>query len=133
MAASLTILGERWTLLAIREITYGIHRFDQIAAFTGATRDILASRLRTLESAGVIERRQYSEHPPRFEYHLSASGEELSPVLIALSAWGEKWALEQPEYRLRHSCGSRLEIDQSCHHCGEEISLDNVEVVATVT
>src|SRR5689334_7826109 len=70
VAAALDILGERWSLLAIREMGYGVHTFAKIAAYTGASRDILASRLRKLEEAGVVERRQYSEHPPRFEYHL---------------------------------------------------------------
>ena len=79
VAASLQLLGERWTLLAIRELTYGVHRFDQIAHFTGASRDILTDRLRGLEEAGVVERRQYSERPPRFEYHLTPAGEELRP------------------------------------------------------
>ena len=59
MASSLHIVGERWSLLAIREMSYGVCRFDQIAAYTGASRDILADRLRKLEAAGVVERRQY--------------------------------------------------------------------------
>ena len=67
IAASLQVLGERWTLLAIRELNYGVHRFEAIVRNTGATRDLLALRLRKLESAGIIEKRQYSEHPVRFE------------------------------------------------------------------
>src|SRR5262245_66336309 len=74
MAAALGILGERWSLLAIREMGYGVHRFDQIAKFTGASRDILADRLRRLEADGVVKRRQYSAHPARFEYHLTRAG-----------------------------------------------------------
>jgi len=71
LAAALDVLGERWSLLALREIGYGVHRFARIAGYTGASRDMLADRLRKLEAAGVIERRQYSEHPPRHVYHLT--------------------------------------------------------------
>lgn len=93
ITSSLRILGERGTLLAIREISYGVHRFQQIARFTGVSPDVLADRLRKLEAAGVIERRQYSERPPRYEYHLTHdAGEELRPVLRALAEWGTKWA-----------------------------------------
>jgi DNA-binding HxlR family transcriptional regulator len=93
ITSSLRILGERGTLLVIREINYGVHRFQQIARFTGLSPDVLADRLRKLESAGVIERRQYSERPPRYEYHLTRdAGEELRPVLRALAEWGTKWA-----------------------------------------
>jgi DNA-binding HxlR family transcriptional regulator len=122
VAASLQILGERWALLAVREMSYGVHRFDQITGYTGASRDILADRLRKLQSAGVIERRQYCEHPPRFEYHLTPAGEELRPVLMALSQWGGKWAQDPPTSTVEHACGHRLEIDQNCHHCGEPIT-----------
>ena len=93
ITSSLRILGERGTLLAIREINYGVHRFQQIARLTGLSPDVLVDRLRKLESAGVIERRQYSERPPRYEYHLTAdAGQELRPVLRALAEWGTKWA-----------------------------------------
>ena len=77
VAAALNLIGEKWTLLAVREITFGNKRFDVIAKNTGAPRDRLAARLRTLEAAGVVERRQYSEHPPRYEYELTQAGQEL--------------------------------------------------------
>ena len=79
VAAALNLVGEKWALLAVREITFGNKRFDVIARNTGAPRDRLAARLRTLEAAGVIERRLYSEHPPRYEYELTQAGEELRP------------------------------------------------------
>jgi DNA-binding HxlR family transcriptional regulator len=121
VAAALEILGERWSLLAIREMGYGVHTFAKIAAYTGASRDILASRLRKLEEAGVIERRQYSEHPPRFEYHLTQAGRDLLPVMTALRAWGDKYAVEQPALSIRHSCGHELEPETICAHCGKTI------------
>ncbi|HEX5403867.1 MAG TPA: helix-turn-helix domain-containing protein [Pseudonocardiaceae bacterium] len=129
IAASLKVIGERWTLLAVRELSYGVHRFDQIAAYTGATRDILAERLRKLEAAGVVERRQYSEHPPRFEYYLTAAGEELYPTLRSLAEWGDRWAMDEPSVAYRHQCGHRVQVDHLCRHCGEPVTNETVELV----
>jgi DNA-binding HxlR family transcriptional regulator len=128
VAASLQLLGERWTLLAVRELSYGVHRFEQITHFTGASRDILTDRLRKLEEAGVVERRQYSERPPRFEYHLTRAGEELRPVLLALGEWGSRWAQHPPTATIAHDCGHALDIDQVCHHCGEPVTKDSTRI-----
>ena len=126
LAAALEILGERWSLLALREIGYGVHRFARIAGYTGASRDMLADRLRKLEAAGVVERRLYSEHPPRHEYHLTEAGRELFPVMLALSQWGDRWAVDNPVLVRRHSCGRRVQVDLVCHHCGEPITPDTI-------
>src|SRR5688500_1496737 len=96
LAAALDVLGERWSLLPLGVISYDVHRSARIAGDTGASRDILADRLRMLEPAGVIERRQYSEHPPRHEYPLTEAGRELFPVILALYQWGDKWAIDNP-------------------------------------
>lgn len=128
IADALSVLGERWTFLAVREMVYGAHRFEQIAGFTGATRDILVERLRKLEDHGVVERRQYSEHPPRFEYHLTESGQQLLPVLMALATWGHNWASGPVAPRgFIHECGQILQIDYTCHACGEPVTADNTE------
>jgi DNA-binding HxlR family transcriptional regulator len=120
VAATLNLVGEKWALLAIREITFGNRRFDQIARNTGAPRDRLAARLRALEAAGVIARHQYSDHPPRYEYDLTPSGEDLRPVLMALRAWGDKWAVDAPPTTFTHSCGHDLDAVMTCRHCGGE-------------
>lgn len=130
IAAALGILGERWSLLAVRELGYGVHRFDQIVGFTGAPRDILAARLRRLEAEGIVERRQYSQRPPRFEYHLTQAGRELLPVLVALAQWGDRWAVERPPVVLRHECGHRLRADVVCHHCGGPVTAESLTPVA---
>ena len=96
VAASLRIVGERWSLLVVRELSYGVRRFDQIVGYTGAPRDILADRLRKLVAAGVVARRPYRARPQRFEYYLTDSGEALRPVLAALSQWGSEWVQESP-------------------------------------
>jgi DNA-binding HxlR family transcriptional regulator len=121
VAATLSMVGEKWALLAIREITFGNRRFDQIARNTGAPRDRLAARLRALEAAGVIERHAYSTHPPRYEYFLTPSGEDLRPVLIALRTWGDKWAMDTPPAAFEHACGHDLDSVMTCRHCGEEV------------
>jgi DNA-binding HxlR family transcriptional regulator len=90
IADALEVVGERWSLLVLREIGFGVHRFKDIQVNTGAPRETLALRLRKLEEAGVIERRRYCDHPPRDEYLLTDAGRELTPVLRALRAWGER-------------------------------------------
>ena len=129
LAAAMEILGERWSLLVIRELGYGVHRFARIAAYTGAARDILADRLRKLETAGIVERRQYSEHPPRYEYHLTRAGRELGPVLLTLDQWGETWAAEGRVTR-RHDCGHELAVDVVCRHCGKPVTREAVHLEA---
>ena len=126
LAAALEVLGERWSLLALREIGYGVHRFARIAGFTGASRDILADRLRKLEAAGVIERRLYSEHPPRHEYHFTEAGRELFPVMLALTQWGDRWAVDTPFLTHRHSCGQPVQVDLICHHCRQPVTPDTI-------
>ncbi|HEV2346701.1 MAG TPA: helix-turn-helix domain-containing protein [Actinocrinis sp.] len=123
IADALDILGERWSLLAIRELGYGVHRFSRIVGFTGAPRDILADRLRKLEAAGIVERRQYSEHPPRFEYHLTQAGRELLPVMLALRQWGDRWASREPTLTIQHSCGHSLDTVTACGHCGRVVEV----------
>jgi DNA-binding HxlR family transcriptional regulator len=122
VAAALNLIGEKWSLLAIREIAFGNKRFDMIARNTGAPRDRLAARLRALEAGGVITRRQYSEHPARYEYQLTEAGRELRTVLTALRAWGDKWAIDAPPPNaFEHTCGHDLDPAMICRHCGEEV------------
>jgi DNA-binding HxlR family transcriptional regulator len=128
VAAALNLVGEKWALLAVREITFGNKRFDLIARNTGAPRDRLAARLRALEAAGVITRRQYSEHPARYEYELTDAGRELREVLRALRVWGDKWAVESPPAVFTHSCGHDLDAAVICRHCGREVDSDDLEL-----
>jgi DNA-binding HxlR family transcriptional regulator len=128
VAAALNLIGEKWTLLAVREITFGNKRFDAIAKNTGAPRDRLAARLRTLEAAGVVERRLYSEHPPRYEYELTQAGQELRAVLTVLRGWGDRWAVDAPPTAFEHSCGHDLDPAVTCRHCGAEIVPEELRV-----
>ncbi|MEV0839185.1 helix-turn-helix domain-containing protein [Actinocatenispora sera] len=121
IAAALHVVGERWALLAIREINLGNRRFGQIARNTGAPRDVLTARLRGLEAAGVLTRRAYQEHPPRFEYRLTAAGRDLVPVLNALRIWGDHWLVDEPPMVVEHDCGHPLHVVARCAHCGEDL------------
>ncbi|KZX20182.1 HxlR family transcriptional regulator [Rathayibacter tanaceti] len=129
IASGLEVLGERWSLLVLREIAFGERRFDRIQAFTGAPRDVLTARLRSLEEHGVIERVAYSDRPPRFEYRFTEAGRDAVPVLIALAAWGERWACA-PSARqpYEHRCGARLDPQLHCAECGERMDADSVSL-----
>jgi DNA-binding HxlR family transcriptional regulator len=101
IAASLEVVGERWALLVVREVGLGARRFNEIVEGTGAPRDRVASRLATLVEAGVLEKRAYHSRPPRYEYHLTASGRDLLPVLEALLAWGRAHAVSPTDPDLK--------------------------------
>jgi DNA-binding HxlR family transcriptional regulator len=119
IARALDLIGEKWALLAIREISFGNRRFNEIARNTGAPRDRLAARLRGLVDAGILERREYQQAPPRAEYHLTAAGRDLVPVLRALLTWGDRWVSDQPPATLVHG-DHELDLAQVCRHCGQE-------------
>ncbi|MPQ97151.1 transcriptional regulator [Modestobacter sp. I12A-02628] len=131
VAATLETVGERWSLLVVRELFYGVRRFEGIRLATGAPRNMLAVRLRTLEDAGVLERRQYSQRPPRFEYHLTPAGQELVPVLLTLQQWGDRHLPTAGRMPLRHRHEGhehRLAARLTCTTCGEEIVADDLSL-----
>ena len=90
---------------------------------TGAPRDTLAARLRTLVGAGILERRPYSEHPARFEYHLTDAGRDLYPVIVTLMRWGDQYLAGEdgPPLVLQHHCGHQLTAQVICQACGEPL------------
>lgn len=88
IAAAIEVVGERWSLLVVRELRLGARTFNEIVTGTGAPRDRIAARLKSLVDAGIVERVASQTSPQRFEYHLTPSGEELTPVLRAFLAWG---------------------------------------------
>ncbi|GAB3600575.1 helix-turn-helix domain-containing protein [Angustibacter peucedani] len=119
-AAALDVVGDRWALLVVRELMFGNHRFTDLVRNTGAPRDRLAARLKDLVEAGVVEKRQYQQAPPRSEYHLTRAGRDLAPVLQALLAWGDRWAVDEPPMQLRHH-DHELHMHQVCDVCGERV------------
>lgn len=124
VAATLELVGERWSLVVVRELFYGVRRFDGIQRATGAPRNMLAARLKTLEENGVVERRPYMERPTRYEYHLTAAGLELVPVLLTLQRWGDTHLAGSLTMPIRHTHdGSehRLRAELVCTTCGEPV------------
>jgi DNA-binding HxlR family transcriptional regulator len=123
IARTLEIVGEKWALLAVREVFLGNRRFDEMVRRTGAPRDTLAARLRTLVGSGILERRQYSEHPARYEYRLTEAGRDLYPVIAALMRWGDKHLAGEdgPPLVVAHRCGHRLVAQMVCAACGEPL------------
>jgi DNA-binding HxlR family transcriptional regulator len=111
IAAALEVVGERWALLVVRELSFGNTRFTDIVRGTGAPRDRIAARLRTLEEVGVIGRRQYQDGPARFEYVLTDAGRDLLPVLDTLLAWGLEHVVapNDPERRKHATVTRRTE------------------------
>ncbi len=130
IAGALEAVGDRWALLVVREVSMGNHRFTDIARGTGAPRDRLAARLNSLVEVGVLERRQYSTAPPRWTYHLTASGKDLVPVLHALLSWGDRWVAEAPPVQLRHH-DHAVDLAWTCRTCGEAVRDSPVERVLT--
>ena len=123
IARTLDIVGEKWALLAVREVFLGDRRFDEMVRRTGAPRDTLAARLRTLVGAGILERRPYSEHPARFEYRLTEAGRDLYPVITTLMRWGDRYLAgdDGPPFVLQHHCGHQVVAEVICEACGEPL------------
>jgi DNA-binding HxlR family transcriptional regulator len=123
VARTLEVVGEKWTLLVIRELLFANRRFDGIVSRTGGSRDILAARLRKLEQHGLVERVPYQERPVRYEYRLTELGASLQPVLTVLREWGDAHLAgsDGPPVVFRHSCGERLHAVVACAACGEPV------------
>lgn len=115
------LVGDRWSILIVRELLMGNGRFQDIQAQTGATSQMLSARLRRLEAEGLIERQVYSRRPVRHDYRLTPKGTQLMPVILALRAWGEQWVKPQGStiaVRMFHrTCGAELELDGTCPTC----------------
>lgn len=101
VAKSLEIIGERWTLLIIRDAFFGLRRFEEFQSSLGIARNVLTDRLHRLVGEGIFDRVRYSERPERFEYRLTTKGRELTVALTALREWGERHVLEGPPRVLR--------------------------------
>lgn len=135
MARALEIIGERWSLLVLREVFLGVRRFDAIRAATGAPRAVLARRLETLVDAGVLQRRTYQEAGARArpEYRLTAAGRELQPVLTALMQWGDRhlgWPDGPPLSVVHANCGAPVRATLRCAN-GHVLDDTGRDLVAT--
>jgi DNA-binding HxlR family transcriptional regulator len=122
IALSLEVIGERWTLLLIRDLLrFGPRRFrDFLDTQPGMTPAVLSSRLKLLEEHGVISRRSYSTHPPRDEYLLTPKGSALFPVITALRRWGADNYLGGATV-IHTDCQTEIELQPYCPHCEREV------------
>lgn len=128
VAKSLEVIGDRWTLLVVRDLLPGARRFqDLLASLPGIAPNILSARLKLMEEHGLIERSFYSDHPPRAQYALTDKGRELGMVLGALAAWGGRHVYTQA--RLVHAgCGHPVSMSYYCSDCGGRVRGSDVTV-----
>ncbi|MGW5427452.1 winged helix-turn-helix transcriptional regulator [Streptomyces sp. NPDC004059] len=123
IADALALVGEKYSLLVLREVFLGNGRFDQLVRNIGAPRDILATRLRRLVDAGILTKRVYSERPQRFEYRATPAGLELEGVLMTLKEWGDRHIRKGTDLpmAIEHACGNELVPVVTCRACGDEV------------
>jgi len=96
VARTLELVGDRWTLLVLRDVVLGNYRFDQLLASLGVASNVLTDRLNRLVAEGILERVRYSERPERFEYRLTGKGRDLGVPLLALMQWGDRHVSDKP-------------------------------------
>lgn len=124
VARAMSVIGDRWTVLILRDCLRGVSRFDDFHARLGCSRVSLSKRLAHLVSAGVLETREYQAHPPRHEYRLTDQGNALSGVLMLLAQWAETWRPLQnspPLRRVHKACGHEFKPVVACSECLTEI------------
>jgi DNA-binding HxlR family transcriptional regulator len=129
VAGALEVVGERWSLLIVREILLGVRRFDELQADLEIARNVLQARLTRLIDEGVLEKRLYQERPKRYEYRLTEKGLDLWPTIVALLQWGDKHAAPAagPPVLLHHrDCGGAVDEHRICTACGARLSVRDV-------
>jgi len=130
LACALDRVGERWSLLIVRDILNGNRRFGQIQASLGVARNVLSARLQRLVDEGIVERRAYQESPPRHEYFLTEKGLDLWPALIALLNWGDRYSSEpRPKIILHKECGGPVSDRGICESCGKVLHARDARAV----
>lgn len=124
IAGTLEIIGDRWTILILRDAFRGVRRFDEIQQDLGIARNVLADRLSKLVDHGVLEKRPYQDRPVRYEYRLTPKGVDLSPALVALMRWGDKHLAgdDIPTVLVHDSCGTPLDQTFICWECDTTVA-----------
>ena len=124
IAGTLEVVGERWTLLIVRDVFLGVRRFEELQANLGIARNVLQTRLTRLVDEGVLERVRYQERPERFEYRLTEKGIDLWPVIVSLLQWGDTHVARPggPPVVLSHrDCGGAVDPHRMCAACGARL------------
>ncbi|MCU0273188.1 MAG: helix-turn-helix transcriptional regulator [Acidimicrobiales bacterium] len=124
IARTLEVIGDRWTLLILRDVFRGVRRFEQLQRDLGIARNLLTDRLGRLVDHGVLAKVQYQDRPARFEYRLTPKGADLSPALIALMHWGDRWYAEgePPTVLVHDACGEALDLRVECPSCDAPVA-----------
>jgi DNA-binding HxlR family transcriptional regulator len=132
VARTLELVGERWTLLIVRDAFLGVRRFGVFAERLGIARNVLQDRLTRLVDAGILERVPYQDRPVRHEYRLTDTGRDLWPTIVALIQFGDRHLATEagPPVLLRHrGCGGALDDRRMCRTCGQPLEPRDVEAL----
>ena len=131
MARTLSVIGDRWTLMVLRDCFVGVRRFEQFEASLGITRHVLADRLKKLVDEGVLTKVPYGEAPVREEYRLTERGFDLYPVMLSIVQWGDRHMADErgaPIVRRHKTCGHVVEGRMVCSDCGELLDARDLTV-----
>lgn len=131
IARTMAVLGEPWTALILRDLFIGINRFDALHAHLGVSRKVLSARLSRLVEDEIVLRHPYEAKPERFDYLLTEKGWELCDVLLAVTAWGDRWTMADrgPPAVIRHrGCDHLTSAEIRCSHCGEALHAADTQV-----
>jgi DNA-binding HxlR family transcriptional regulator len=132
IARALEVVGERWSLLIVRDAFLGLSRFEQFQESLGIGRNVLTNRLARLVEAGVFDRIRYQEHPDRFDYRLTPMGRQLLVPLLALMRWGDDHlagSAGPPRHAQHAQCGGELHAALICQECQSPVAAHEVTVV----
>lgn len=133
VARTLDIIGEWWTLLILRDVFYGVRRFEGLRSHLGISRKVLTNRLQRLTDEQIVKKVLYQKHPPRSEYKLTQKGLDLLPVLLSIMKWGDRWMAEPdmtPVIFVHKDCGAETTPKIVCSHCGGELNAHNIYPIA---
>jgi DNA-binding HxlR family transcriptional regulator len=131
IARALEVLGERWTLLILRDAVFGLTRFEEFQESLGIASNVLTDRLKLLCAEGVLERLPDDERPGRPRYQLTEKGHEAAPALITLMKWGDRHypnAGGPPRLTIHGGCGGRVGGDLRCKRCGDRVGFEEIEI-----
>ena len=134
VARTLAVIGEKWTILILRECFRGTSRFDQFETALRLPRALLSARLKSLLDEEVLEKKPDPTHAGRFDYILTEKGKELRPVLLTMLAWGDKYMTETPTMVVKHSqCGCEIIPRLYCPECSEELKAEDINVIPLIS